>query len=331
MKFLKAIAACLLAVTAACYAFTPVNAPAALGRKEEIAQETRVYEHTATPSQVFTPTATLAPSATPTPPMTLEDCIYDARFVEDLSVPDGTTLDSGKEFLKGVRIENTGTCDWQDVTVAYAGGADMKLSPVQLGIVRSGASTDIYLPLTAPVGFGGFRSDFILYRQGTGAFGKVFWTDINVTIEGRWILVDLSQQRLYAFETHNDNTTLIYDSFVSAGLTYATPPGNYTILEKTESMTMAGPGYYLENVPWNMLFLREDLGYFLHGAYWHDNFGHPMSHGCVNLPVEFSENLYSWAQVGDPVIIDEDASGLVNSILTPIQIYTPETMAIPGN
>jgi len=35
-------------------------------------------------------------------------------------------------------------------------------------------------------------------------------------------------------------------------------------------------------------------GYSLHGAYWHNNFGHPMSHGCVNLPVPDAEELYYW-------------------------------------
>ena len=44
---------------------------------------------------------------------------------------------------------------------------------------------------------------------------------------------------------------------------------------------MSGPGYYLPGVPYVMYFYQ---GYGLHGTYWHDNFGQPMSHGCVNLP-----------------------------------------------
>jgi lipoprotein-anchoring transpeptidase ErfK/SrfK len=36
-------------------------------------------------------------------------------------------------------------------------------------------------------------------------------------------------------------------------------------------------------------------GYSLHGAYWHNNFGHPMSHGCVNISVENAGKLYYWA------------------------------------
>lgn len=44
---------------------------------------------------------------------------------------------------------------------------------------------------------------------------------------------------------------------------------------------MTGPGYDLPNVPYTMYFYQ---GYGLHGTYWHNNFGTPMSHGCVNMP-----------------------------------------------
>ena len=44
-------------------------------------------------------------------------------------------------------------------------------------------------------------------------------------------------------------------------------------------------------------------GYALHGTYWHANFGHPMSHGCVNLPTAEAEWLFHWADVGTMVNI----------------------------
>ena len=37
------------------------------------------------------------------------------------------------------------------------------------------------------------------------------------------------------------------------------------------------------------------MGYSIHGAYWHNNFGHPMSHGCVNMKTEDAEQIYNWA------------------------------------
>jgi lipoprotein-anchoring transpeptidase ErfK/SrfK len=49
-----------------------------------------------------------------------------------------------------------------------------------------------------------------------------------------------------------------------------------------------------------MYFYR---GYGIHGTYWHSNFGHPMSHGCINLPTEEAEWLFHWASVGTLVNI----------------------------
>jgi len=52
-----------------------------------------------------------------------------------------------------------------------------------------------------------------------------------------------------------------------------------------------GTYYYLPNVPCTQYFYK---GYGLHGAYWHDNFGHPMSHGCVNMRISDSCQLFEW-------------------------------------
>ena len=58
---------------------------------------------------------------------------------------------------------------------------------------------------------------------------------------------------------------------------------------------MSGPGYFLPGVPFTMYFYK---GYGLHGTYWHNNFGTPMSHGCVNLTIPDSEWLYGFASIG---------------------------------
>jgi len=56
--------------------------------------------------------------------------------------------------------------------------------------------------------------------------------------------------------------------------------------------------YYLPNVPYVMFFSNDQIaqsrGFSLHGTYWHDNFGHPMSHGCVNMRTADAETLYYW-------------------------------------
>ena len=68
-----------------------------------------------------------------------------------------------------------------------------------------------------------------------------------------------------------------------------------------------GTYYDLPNVPHIMYFYNENTpkwkGYGIHGAYWHNNFGHPKSHGCVNLQLGDAELLFNWAEVGTRVII----------------------------
>lgn len=110
-----------------------------------------------------------------------------------------------------------------------------------------------------------------------------------------WIDVDLSNQRVYAYE----GDTMVNSFVVSTG-TWQTPTvtGSYKVWIKLRSTTMAGPGYYLTNVPYTMYFYK---GYGLHGTYWHNNFGTPMSHGCVNLRTSDAEWLYNFASVGTTV------------------------------
>lgn len=111
----------------------------------------------------------------------------------------------------------------------------------------------------------------------------------------RWIDVNLSQQRVYAYEGD-----VIVNSFVVSTGTSRTPTvtGKFKIWIKLRSTTMSGPGYHLTNVPYTMYFHK---GYGLHGTYWHNNFGTPMSHGCVNLRTEDAAWLYNWASVGTVV------------------------------
>jgi LysM repeat protein len=114
---------------------------------------------------------------------------------------------------------------------------------------------------------------------------------------GREIVVDLSNSSVYAYE----DGVLVYEVLGSTGLP-ATPTvqGSFTVRTKVRAQTMSGPGYWLPNVEWVMYFYQ---GYALHGAYWHNNFGQPMSHGCVNLTNEDARWLYEWAEVGTPVTV----------------------------
>ena len=112
----------------------------------------------------------------------------------------------------------------------------------------------------------------------------------------RWIDVDLTAQRLTAYE----GSSPVYSALVSTGLPQTpTVVGQFRIWVKFAHDDMEGPGYYLPDVPYVMYFYR---GYGLHGTYWHDNFGTPMSHGCVNLSNGDAEWLFYWASVGTRVV-----------------------------
>ncbi|MDQ3007087.1 MAG: L,D-transpeptidase family protein [Chloroflexota bacterium] len=111
----------------------------------------------------------------------------------------------------------------------------------------------------------------------------------------RWIDVNLSEQRVYAYEGD-----IVVNSFIVSTGTARTPTvtGKFKIWIKLKSTTMSGPGYHLTNVPYAMYFYK---GYGLHGTYWHNNFGTPMSHGCVNLTTADAGWLFNWAFEGTEV------------------------------
>ena len=118
----------------------------------------------------------------------------------------------------------------------------------------------------------------------------------------RWIEVNLSTQYLIAWE----GDVSIAETYVSTGRPgFDTPPGTYHILVKLETQTMegviGGEYYNVPDVPWVQYFTN--YGHALHGTYWHNNFGAVMSHGCVNLPMDFAEWLYGWTSIGTRVEI----------------------------
>lgn len=116
----------------------------------------------------------------------------------------------------------------------------------------------------------------------------------------RYVEVNLSQQAAYAWEGG-----YLRNAFrISSGLPATpTPVGDFAVSKKIANHLYSGPGYYLPNTPWNLRFATASngYGYYLHTAYWHNNFGRPMSHGCVNMRLADAKFLYDWAPVGTPV------------------------------
>ncbi len=122
-----------------------------------------------------------------------------------------------------------------------------------------------------------------------------------VTTLARRIEVDLGDQRAYLYENNN----VVQSWYISSGTAgNDTDTGSFRISAKLTSQNMGNPdltkapNYYTKNVPWVMYYNGDEA---LHGAYWHNNFGNPMSHGCVNMPVDAAAFVYSWAPMGTEV------------------------------
>jgi lipoprotein-anchoring transpeptidase ErfK/SrfK len=113
----------------------------------------------------------------------------------------------------------------------------------------------------------------------------------------RWIQVDLSQQRLTAWQGRKP----VYAIAISSGKkSTPTPIGTFKIQSKHKSTRMRGRGYDLPNVPYAMFYSGN---YGIHGAYWHRRFGTPVSRGCVNLSPNHAKWLFNWASLGTPVVV----------------------------
>ena len=117
-----------------------------------------------------------------------------------------------------------------------------------------------------------------------------------------WIDVDLAHQTLIAYE----GLTPVYATLVSSGRirdpedplqTHDTPTGLWRVRSKYVTHTMDGDHatdgpYSIEDVPYVMYF---ELAFALHSAFWHDGFGRPRSHGCVNLAPADARWLFGWS------------------------------------
>jgi lipoprotein-anchoring transpeptidase ErfK/SrfK len=159
---------------------------------------------------------------------------------------------------------------------------------------------------------------FSLESQTNGA--KIFVADLNnngtekiISTDARpmfgsegakYITIDLSEQRLYAYENGNLANTFLISS---AKAPFTTEEGIHSILAKLPYVDYTwnyGEGspnnYSLGLVPWNLLIYPH---HYIHYAWWHNNFGHSMSHGCVNVNLINMIWIYNWSEVGTPVEI----------------------------
>lgn len=134
------------------------------------------------------------------------------------------------------------------------------------------------------------------------------------------IVIDLTTQTLRTYEGGEETHRFL----ISSGKWGRTPTGTFRIWSKFRYTKMEGgvkgsrTYYYLPNVPYTMFFYNEDIpqarGFGIHGTYWHNNFGNPMSHGCINMNTVDAGVVYEWATPTVPegkrsVMASEDNPG----------------------
>jgi uncharacterized protein YgiM (DUF1202 family) len=180
------------------------------------------------------------------------------------------------------------------------GGLRCRTAPVSgntITVMPEGAMVEVrgdivngWAPVTCAGSNGWASAAYLLFNVSGGGTGEL-WMDVNLSTQ---------YMRVYR------GNTIIGQTYVSTGRPgFDTPTGTYYINWKLPSQTMTGvlggEYYYVPSVPWVMYFT--DRGHAIHGAYWHNNFGAVMSHGCINLPVGFAEWLYSITPYGARVRI----------------------------
>ena len=126
--------------------------------------------------------------------------------------------------------------------------------------------------------------------------------DTDMLALPKFIKVDISEQKLTAYEYGVEVKNFLVST---AKPGFKTPIGKTTVMAKIPIMDYVwnyGPGdkrnYNLPNVKWN---LRVFPHIYIHSAYWHHNFGHPMSHGCINTSIPDADWIFHWAEQGTAV------------------------------
>lgn len=216
---------------------------------------------------------------------------------EALRVADGSVI----QYLeRGVlQQRRTGVVEPLPLGLATARSNDVSTEPLEQPEDVPIFDDELFVPPPAP-DEPGEDEDSVAPGWGVGGAGPG-------PQQGAWkeVVISISQQALWAYE----ESEMVMSTYVSTGTAdvpeTVTPIGSWSILSKYDVQDMEGTisdeYYFVEAVPNVMYF--DNLGNALHGAYWHSNFGAPMSHGCINLPLDVAAWMYSWAPVGTAVTV----------------------------
>lgn len=193
-----------------------------------------------------------------------------------LATLDSTRYPNGKHVLR-LRVVYTGLNYDEYFTPISIENAN---TPPPLEAAPTDGETPAPLPTTAEI-----------LKAADGVLGA------GVPEGRRWVEVDISDQMLTAWQGEE----IVLRTKVSTGKPgWRTLPGTFNVYVKYPKTRMTGPGYDTPDVPWTMYY---HLGFAIHGAYWHNNFGQPMSHGCVNMRPEEARWLYEFTPNGAQVVV----------------------------
>ncbi len=150
------------------------KAPAASAQVAVMVKVMNEQEIPPTPT-LITPTAAVTPTGTTTPP----PCTMSAALLQDLSIPDGTILKPGQQFTKTWRVQNNGSCDWENYKLVFVRGSLMGgNSPSPLPKVSSGNTLDISLELFAP----SYQGEYSGFWQIQSDKGSLIGPELHYTI-----------------------------------------------------------------------------------------------------------------------------------------------------
>jgi hypothetical protein len=158
----------------------------------------------------------------------------------------------------------------------------------------------------------------VLYRVNPNYYGGVdmLWTDaralrpvlpeeiepISPEVENKRIVVDVIHQTLSCFEDEREvfycrvSTGAKFDAWGNPVEKWSTPVGKHRISRKYISLQMSGgttgAGYDLPGIGWTSIFVTG--GVAIHSTFWHNDYGVPRSHGCVNVRPEHAQWIFRW-------------------------------------
>ena len=144
-------------------------------------------------------------------------------------------------------------------------------------------------------------SDNDLYLDGTEVAASYNPLSLETEKLEKLIKVNIAKQELEYFFANKKLGSFLISSGIE-GLD--TPKGEYNILAKEPVKHYGGWNFDYPNTKWNLHFLTQKLKFYIHGAYWHNNFGNVMSHGCVNVDYKDMEPLYWFSQLGTKILIE---------------------------